>query len=85
MSHVEPLVVVRTIYDGDWSTYPERIRVPMGDGHVATYRLETQQPHPAFRMVIDLLDKMPVYGGYKYEEKKKRRRLCRQPAAKRER
>lgn len=60
-----PLARVKFEYERDISQYPDTIRVPMSDGNVVTYRIDIQQPHPSFKAVIDLFDKLPVYGGYK--------------------
>lgn len=74
---VKPLASVNAVWEHDWSEYPDLIRVPMEDGKVVTYRIDTKQPHPQFLSAMDLLKKLPVYGGYQYREpeKKKRRGL----------
>lgn len=71
----EPLIEMVTIRETDWNPYPDIVRVPMTDGTVQNYQIVVPQPHPAFQQVIHLLDKLPVYGGYKAPEIKKRRRL----------
>ena len=71
---VKPLADVTSIYDREDSEYPETLRVPMSNGMVVDYVLKIEQPHPAFREVMHLLDRMPAYG-YKAPETKKRRRL----------
>jgi hypothetical protein len=48
----------------------------MDDGHVVSYRLDIKQPEPHFLNAMEILAKMPVYGGYKYKEPKKTKR-CR--------
>lgn len=71
---VNPLADVTPLWDGEWDVYPPVIRVAMEDGTVRDYQLESNQ-QPAFRRVISLLDKLPIYGGYKAPAIKKRRRL----------
>lgn len=71
----EPLVSITTVRESDWNPYPDIVRIPMSDGTVQNYQIITPQPHPAFKAVINLLDKLPTYGGYKAPEIKKRRRL----------
>ena len=71
----EPLVSVTTVRECEWNPYPDIVRIPMSDGTVQNYQILVPQPHPAFKKVVDLLDKLPVYGGYKAPEIKKRRRL----------
>ena len=73
----KPLATISAIWDkGSKARYPETVRVPMDDGHVITYRIDIEQPHPQFLNAMELLKKLPVYGGYKYKgpEDKKRRR-----------
>ena len=74
VERAEPLVNVTPVRTSDWNKYPDIVRIPMDDGTVQDYQIVIQQPHPAFKKVVDLLDKLPVYGGYKAPEIKKRRR-----------
>ena len=65
-----PLVPVRSIWDKDsLSKYPDTIKVPMEDGHVISYRLDIEQPHPAFLEAIDNIRSMKE-GGYEHKEKR---------------
>ena len=73
LKKAEPLIEMVTIRETDWNPYPDIVRVPMTDGTVQNYQIVVPQPHPAFQRVINLLDKLPVYGGYKAPETKKRR------------
>ena len=54
--------------EGSDNEFPEQVRIVMSNGKRVWYQLPVEQPHPAFRKVIDLLDNMPVYGGYKYKK-----------------
>ena len=72
---IKPLADVLPVYERDLSTYPDVIRVAMDDGKVVNYRIDIQQPHPAFVSAMDTLAKMPVYGGYKYTPKHKKESL----------
>ena len=64
-----PLIPVRAIWEKDSiSEYPETVRIPMEDGHVVNYRLDVEQPHPAFLKSMDLVKSMKE-GGYEHKEK----------------
>lgn len=71
---VKPLLNVTGTCDTDESDYYDVIRLPMEDGTVVDYQRIIHQ-QPAFKRVMNLLDKLPVYGGYKAPEIKKSRRL----------
>lgn len=60
-----PLASVTPVRKSEWNKYPDIVRIPMDDGTVQDYEIIVRQPHPAFQKVINLLDSMPVYGGYK--------------------
>lgn len=71
----KPIAAITAIWDKDsQSIYPETVKIPMDNDHVVTYRIDIEQPHPCFESAMDLLKKMPVYGGYKYKEAKKTKR-----------
>ena len=55
------------------SEYPETLRVPMDDGRVVNYRLDIEQPHPAFLNAMDLLKSLPTGMGYVFGKKENRR------------
>lgn len=61
------------IWDYESSDYPDRIKLPMEDGHVITYIREIEQPHPQCLASIDLIKSMNkcVYGGYKPRRRNK--------------
>ena len=66
-----PLIPVRSIWEKDsLSKYPETIRIPMDDGHVISYRLDVEQPHPCFLQAMDLIKSMKQ-GGYQHKEKRR--------------
>ena len=71
---VLPAVHVRSNWDHKSSVYPDSIEVPMVDGAVVEYVINTKQPHPSFTAVMGLLEKLPVYGpsaaGYKGRHEK---------------
>ena len=61
---------------GSISEYPDVIKVPM-NGHVVTYRLDVQQPHPQFLKVMEAIRNPPAES-YQFSgttETKKCRRL----------
>lgn len=66
---VMPLPKVTGIWDRESSQYPDRIRIPMSDGTVVTYRIDVEMPHPAFIEAMDGLWRMRV--GYRAKHAKK--------------
>ena len=55
-----PLVPLRSIWDKDsLSKYPDVLKIPMDDGKVISYRIDVEQPHPAFLFVMDKLSQLP--------------------------
>ena len=66
---VLPLPKVTGVWEHDVSQYPDRVRIPMSDGKVVTYRIEIDQPHPCFTAAMDNLDRMVV--GYHAKHAKK--------------
>ena len=69
MERKKPLAEVIYIYDGEWSEYPETVRLTMNDGHVMTYKLEVKQPEPRLTGLLDKFGEACCVGGYKYKEK----------------
>lgn len=61
------------IWDYDSSDYPDRIKLPMQDGHVIEYVRAVEQPHPKCLAAIDLIKVMMdnTFGGYKAKHVKK--------------
>ena len=56
----KPLIAIRAIWDWESiSKYPDTVRIPMDDGNVVTYRLDVQQPHPAFLTAMEQIKAMP--------------------------
>lgn len=49
---------IAAVWDNDDGRYPSTIRVPMSDGKLVTYRLDIQQPHPAFLTAMEQAQKM---------------------------
>ena len=48
------------IWDYMSSDYPDRIKMPMEDGRVITYRREIEQPHPQCQKAIHIIRNMEV-------------------------
>ena len=59
---VLPLPKVTGVWDHDVSRYPDRIRIPMSDGKVVTYLIDSQLPHPCFMAAIRNIRKMKRAG-----------------------
>lgn len=55
------------IWDYMSSDYPDRIKMPMEDGHVITYVREIEQPHPKCLKAVDIIRTMQgcTFGGRK--------------------
>ena len=76
MSEVEngrilPIPDVVPLWEHEWSEYPDEILVGMKNGHMIRYRLNVEQPHPAFEKAMNIVKKITGNG---YEAPKKRRR-----------
>ena len=72
----KPLVAVTAIWEKDSkSDYPETIRIPMDDGHVVTYKLDIEQPHPAFLEAMNIIENWPK-GSYRYRGRKTKAGTC---------
>ena len=71
---IRPLGNVAPIWDYDTSDYPDRIKVPMQDGHVVSYVREIEQPHPKCLKTIDMIRIMKghTFGGSGKHAKKDR-------------
>ena len=66
----QPLVPVRAIWEkNSISKYPETLKIPMDDGHVISYRIDVEQPHPAFLESMNLIKSMKE-GAYQHKEKR---------------
>lgn len=64
---IRPIADVMPDYDSDASTYPDSLRVAMRNGVVVKYRIDREQPHPAFLAAVNLIRKHPK-GSYQYEK-----------------
>ena len=72
----KPLVPITAIWEKDSkSDYPETIRIPMDDGHVVTYKLDIEQPHPAFLEAMNIIESWPK-GSYLYRGRKTKAGTC---------
>jgi hypothetical protein len=62
MSEVKvlPLPKIDARYGPMGGKYPERVRIPMSDGKVISYRIEIQQPAPVFRERLDRFRKLCI-------------------------
>lgn len=77
-SKIRPIADVVPIWEHD-GQYPDLIKVAMADGQVVTYRLDVQQPHPAFTAAMMALDRMPVFGGPEVPGYKARHEAVKKP------
>ena len=59
---VMPLPKVHAVWEHDVSRYPDRVRIPMSDGRVVTYRIDEEMPHPCFLESMKLIGKMKRAG-----------------------
>lgn len=67
---VKPLIDVTPQWDHDTSIYPDIIRIPMEDGKVIDYRMDTGQPHPSFIDCMNIVRKwhdQDIMVGYQYK------------------
>lgn len=64
---IMPEQIMHPRYETEYSEYPDTLQVVMKNGHVRTYRLEVEQPHPQCMKAVDLIQLMQdnIYGGYK--------------------
>ena len=72
MEKARPLGKVTPRYD-EGETYPHAVLVPMTDGRVLRYELKAEdgEPHPNFINAMEILERMPMYGGRKYRRAQK--------------
>lgn len=57
---VLPLPKVKGYWEHDCSRYPDIVKIPMSDGTVAKYVLQTDQPHPQCLKAIESIGRMVV-------------------------
>lgn len=74
MRRSRPLVRVSTIFDHQWSHYPDRIKVPMDDGRVIEYQITINLPEPVIGNWLKRFEEKYLFGGYKYKRKNYRKR-----------
>jgi len=55
---VLPLPKVTGVWEHDVSRYPDRVRIPMSDGKVVTYRIDVEMPHPALVAAVKNIERM---------------------------
>lgn len=64
----KPLAAVTAVWETDkTSKYPDVIRVPMEDGTVVNYRIDTEQPHPCFLGALENIRWTPE-GSYQHKK-----------------
>ena len=63
---VRPILDLGPIWEREVSRYPDVIRVPMRNGTVIRYRIESEMPHPSFMAALTNISNMVV--GYQYKE-----------------
>ena len=59
---VLPLPKVTGVWEHDVSRYPDRVRIPMSDGKVVTYRIDVEMPHPCLAAALNSIGKMKKTG-----------------------
>jgi len=71
---IKPLGQGVPVWDYDTSDYPDRVMMPMEDGHVITYVRLIEQPHPKCLKTIDMIRIMNghTFGGSGKHAKKDR-------------
>lgn len=62
-----PIADVVPVFEHEWNDYPDAVLIAMDNGQVIKYDFPVEQPHPAFKKVMHLIDSLPVYGGYKHD------------------
>ena len=73
-----PIVDVICQRDSMDHRYPDYIDVNMDDGHCIRYKIdevENPQPHWAFIGAMDILQRLPMFGGRKYRKGQRRPEL----------
>lgn len=50
---VLPLPKVTGVWERDISRYPDKVRIPMSDGKIVSYVIDTKQPHPSFLAAME--------------------------------
>ena len=73
MNRSRPLVRVNSIFEHQWSHYPDRIKVPMDDGRVIEYQITINLPEPVLGKMLDRFNHICL-GGYKRRDKNRKRR-----------
>ena len=59
---VMPLPKVTGVWRHDCSRYPDEIRIPMSDGKIVRYHIDTEMPHPCFEAAMKNLSNMKKTG-----------------------
>ena len=62
-SKIRPLADVTPCWDFDGSRYPDRVKIPMADGTVMTYRIIVEMPKPQVSS-LEMLSQMQYDIGY---------------------
>lgn len=65
MEQIRPLGTVTPKFKDD-ERYPGELMVAMGDGRVLHYVLQDTQTEPHFIEAMDILQRLPLFGGRKY-------------------
>ena len=67
MDQIRPLGTVTPVYRTDGGPYPDELLVPMDNGHVVRYLIKGEQTRNRhFVEAMDILQKLPLFGGRKY-------------------
>jgi len=56
------------IYDGEWSKYPETVKILMDNGFYMAYRLDVKQPKPQLTGMLDKFGEVCLAEGYRRKE-----------------
>jgi len=67
MSQKRPYGIMVPIYNTDLSEYPDKMRIPMDDGHVVDYFKPLEQKS-VLKEMLDAFDRT-CFGGQKYKTK----------------
>lgn len=65
MNQVKPLGAITPKY-GEDDRYPGKLMVAMEDGRVLHYVLQDEQVEPHFIEAMDILQRLPLFGGRRY-------------------
>ena len=65
MKQIKPIGAITPKY-GEDERYPGKLMVAMEDGRVLHYVLRDEQTEPHFVEAMEIIQRMPMFGGRKY-------------------